>query len=261
MEMDITQYLKDTENSLRDFIAAVLEDKLGDNWVLNCGVSEGRLKNWTDRRTVEAKRQTSATVEERLIYYADFYDLTTILHKNWSGEFSQAFGDWKTMEVMLNILEKYRDPDAHRRELLPHQKHLIAGISGEIRNKIVRYRSKKETSDDYFPRIESVRDNLGNIWVPPNFQSVVTNHTLRVGDLLEFVVTATDPEGGELEYGLGFYNWQKSSILTLELEHKHISKELHINILIRSTRDYHAFDIGYDDGVIFTYAVLPKKDS
>ena len=40
-------------------------------------------------------------------------------------------GEWKTMEVWLDELEKLRNPDAHRRELLPHQKQLAAGIAGE----------------------------------------------------------------------------------------------------------------------------------
>ena len=33
------------------------------------------------------------------------------------------------MEVWLNELEALRDADAHRRELLPHQKHLALGRS------------------------------------------------------------------------------------------------------------------------------------
>ena len=70
------------------------------------------------------------------------------------------------MDVWLSELEKLRDPEARRRELLPHQKHLAIGISGEIRNRLIRYRSKQETSEDYYPRIESVRDSLGNIWTP-----------------------------------------------------------------------------------------------
>ena len=34
---------------------------------------------------------------------------------------------------------------------------------GEIRTRLIRYRSKLETSEDYFPKIESARDSLGNI--------------------------------------------------------------------------------------------------
>jgi hypothetical protein len=37
------------------------------------------------------------------------------------------------MKVRLSVLERLRDPDAHRRESLAHQKHMALGIEGEIR--------------------------------------------------------------------------------------------------------------------------------
>src|SRR6266487_2614817 len=163
MEADITQALKDTENSLRDFIAVILEKEIGPEWMKKCGVGEDRLKKWEERKAAEVKRQSGGAVEPRLIYYADFYDIKTILKKNWN-RFADALGDWKTMEIYLAELEALRDPDAHRRELLPHQKSLAAGIAGEIRTRLIRYRSKLETKEDYFPRIESAGDSLGNIW-------------------------------------------------------------------------------------------------
>jgi hypothetical protein len=76
---DITQALRDTENSLRDFIAVVLRAKLGESWLENCGISSERLEKWKERKAEEEKRQESGVVEQRLIYYADFYDLRTIL--------------------------------------------------------------------------------------------------------------------------------------------------------------------------------------
>ena len=157
MEIDITQTLKDTENALRDFIANVLSKKFGQNWIEQCGVTQERLQKWQERKDAEYKRQKFGTVDERLIYYADFYDLETMLNKHWS-DFSEALGEWKTMKVWLEELGRLRDPDAHRRELLPHQKHLAIGIAGEIRTRLVRYRSKQETGEDYYPRIESAMD-------------------------------------------------------------------------------------------------------
>lgn len=203
--MDVTQALRDAENLLRDFIAAVLSQSLGPDWVEQSGVSPERLEKWRKRKVAEEKRQESGVVEERLIYYADFYDLKTILKKNWSTEFSTVFGNWKTFEVWLTELERLRDPDAHRRELLPHQKYLAFGISGEIRTRIVRYRSRKETTEDCFPRIESVRDSLGNIWVHSGEtfgKGVTTEMKLRPGDTIDFIVTASDPEDLPLEYGI-----------------------------------------------------------
>jgi hypothetical protein len=70
-------------------------------------------------------------VDPRLIYYADFYDLGTIIEKNWSL-FKDVFGELNRLRVYLHDLERLRDPDAHRRELLPHQKHIVLGVSGEL---------------------------------------------------------------------------------------------------------------------------------
>ena len=145
---DVHQALKEVENSLRDFIAYTLEKRFGPNWIDNCGVSPSRINICHERKATEANRQQTGAVEDRLLYYADFYDLSTILKKHWSDEtvgFSDALGKWKTIEVFLDELEKLRDPHAHQRELLPHQKHLILGLSGEIRNRLIRYRSKMET--------------------------------------------------------------------------------------------------------------------
>lgn len=258
--MDVNQTLKDTENSLRDIISSILLKSLGEDWIKECGVSPERIKKWEERKEVEAKRQDTGTVEERLIYYADFYDLKTILQKYWGGEFSKIFGDWRTIEVYLKILEKYRDVEAHRRELLPHQKNLILGISGEIRNSLIRYRSKKETGEDCFPRIESIRDNLGNLWVPGKDRSVNTTNILRPGDILEFVVTASDPEGLELEYSIvGKIEWQRENNLKFLISKKDIGKNVILLIIIRSLRDYHACDLGYDDAINFNYQILPNK--
>jgi hypothetical protein len=258
--VDVTQALKDAENSLRDFIAVVLRDKLGEEWVENCGVSSDRLAKWEERRTAEEKRQKFGVVEPRLIYYADFYDLPTILRKHWSGPFSEALGDLKTMEVWLNELSRFRDPDAHRRELLPHQKHLIYGIAGEIRNRLVRYRSKRETSEDYYPRIESVRDSLGNTCIQA-YQLVETGMRVRVADVIEYVITATDPMGEPLQYALyesTDTRWQDQNVLSLTLGQHHIEKKHSVLLAIRSQRRYHAYR-DYDDLAGFVYEVLPPS--
>lgn len=261
--IDVTQSLKDTENSLRDFIALVLQKQLGNSWVEECGVSPERLDKWKERRVAEEKRQKSGVIEQRLIYYADFYDLSTILKKHWSGTFSDALGDWKKTEVWLGELEKLRDPDAHRRELLPHQKHLILGISGEIRTRLIRYRSKQETSDDYYyPKIESARDSIGNIYAYGETGSVIdTGMSLRVGDFIEFVITASDPMGEPLQYAIFnslLTRWQDNNIIQLTITEEDIQKRFSVMLIVKSMRKYHA-NKKYDDTVLFSYEVLPPK--
>jgi hypothetical protein len=262
-DIDITQALKDTENSLRDFIAVTLAESFGESWPQKCGVSSDRVKKWEERKADEAKRQEAGTVEPRLLYYADFYDLPVILKKHWE-KFSPALGDFKTMEVFLTELGRLRDPDAHRRELLPHQKHLAAGIAGEIRTRLIRYRSKMETSEDYFPRIEVVRDSLGNIAIASGEKKyVMTKSILRPGDTIDFVVTAVDPLGEPLSYALESTGlrteWQHQNSLSLKIGNAHISKSCVVRIFIRSHRDYHAVDWKSDDFAEFYYTVLPQK--
>ena len=256
--MDITESLKHTENALRDFITSVLKAKYGDNWLDQSGISQDRIIKWKERKIEEEKRFENNAVEQRLLYYSDFYDLITLLQKNWNGELKQALGDWSTIKVFLDLLHDFRNPDAHRREFLPHQSHLILGITGEIRSRLVMYRSKKDTGDDIFPKIESVRDNLGNEWTPDVMISVRTGMKLRPGDVLEFIVTATDPLGEQLLYSVGDGEWQVSNILTLPIVEEHIQLRFLVNISIKSNREHHASKY-WDDLACFSYVVLPNK--
>lgn len=261
--MDITQVLKDTENALRDFIAFILSEKFGSEWEQNSGVSSDRINKWKERKEGERKRQESGARDERLIYYADFYDLKAILKKNWDL-FSKALGDLKTTEVWLTELERLRDPDAHRREILPHQKHLILGVSGELRTRIARYRSKQETSESYYPRIEFAADNLGNTWKLGGGSMVYTDMKLRPGDVLEYIITASDPLDEPLKYQFAFGvgspgyggEWSMENTFTFLITEKYIGKSFYANIRIRSDRKYHAHQ-DYDDSIMFKYEVLP----
>lgn len=263
-EMDVTQALADTENALRDFISVVLHKKLGELWLDGSGVSPERLRKWNERKAEEEKRQQSGAIEQRLIYYADFYDLSTILKKHWDGEFSAALGEWKRMEVWLNELEKLRDPDAHRRELMPHQKHLITGVSGEIRTLLARYRSKQETSEDYYPRLEAVRDNLGNFYSYGASNLIKTKTRLQVGGQLDIVVTASDPQGKPLEYAISVnfspssfkLKWQDSNVFHVRIGREHVARVFCLSIMIRGQQEFHA-SASFDDNVDFLYEVLP----
>jgi Swt1-like HEPN len=261
-QIDITQALKDTENCLRDFISEVMERKFGAEWPGKCGLPSDRIEKWKQRKTEEEKKQKFGTVDPRLIYYADFYDLKTILHKNWSGEFSDALGDWRKMEVWLDQLEDLRNPDAHRRELLPHQKHLALGIEGEIRGRLVRYRSKRETADDYFPRIESIRDNYGNVYGSGTTSIFDCATVLRPGDKLEFVITARDPLDEKLLYEFRPYSrvaeWIESNSHTYVVTAADVGAMFQFSLSIKTEREYHAMG-NYDHSVMFIYKVLPAK--
>ena len=257
--------IRDVENALRSFITTVLSDRFGEAWLEKCGVSPDRLESWRNKREAEEKRLTlGGVVEPRLIYYADFYDLWTILNKHWNGPFSDAFGKKRTMEAYMDTLETLRNAEAHGRVLVPHQTKLAIGIAGDIRSRLVRYRSKMESDEDVFPLIERVCDNFGNIWTPEGAGRRAGNDTiLRPGDTLEFVVTARDPEDLPLEYGLFCYAashnfWGPDSTLVFRVTEELITAHLSLTVMIRSPRPYHGQGSA-DDFVNFGYKVFPLK--
>ena len=121
-----------------------------------------------------------------------------------------------------------------------------------------------ETSEDYYPRIESARDSIGHIWTYGISKSTNVPTRLRPSDILEFVVTASDPMGADLQYALtvtGHHHnpdWQDSNVMSLTILDTYVRKDFGVMLWLRSPREFHA--VGeYDDSVTFTYEVLPPK--
>lgn len=52
---------------------------------------EERVAKWRERLSEEKKSLSSGNLDERLIYYADFYDLETIKKKSWDDELKKSF--------------------------------------------------------------------------------------------------------------------------------------------------------------------------
>ena len=258
--MDIRQTLKDTENSIRDFVSIIMENNLGKDWFsTSSGISEERFNLLQERKDWYEERHSDLAEENRLINYTNFHDIYTIIAHNWEGDFEIAFGDLKTLETYLTVIERHNNPDTHNRALLIHQKHLILGISGELRNKMIVYRSWKENGTKGFPKIESVQDNLGNLWIYGKPKKIKTALNLRVGDVVEFVVTAKDPEDMDLEYRIYPEKWQSSNVLLLQIQEKHIGAQGNVHIAIKSPRKHKAYPLGYDDRVTFEYTILPNE--
>jgi len=265
--MDTSEALKQTENSLRDLLSYLLSRKLGDDWYLKSGISEKRIEQWRERKEVDEKKFGFS--DPRLIYYADFYDLKTIVKKSWDKGISGVFGKLKELEVYLDCLDELRNPDAHRRELLPYQKQLALGISGKIRIQITEYFSNMETGESYYPRIESIQDSLGNTWSSGSSKTNDTKRTLRPTDQIQFTISATDPMGEQLEYSVHpgsvpyEFEWKKEGNFELTINESHVAQKLWINIAIKSPRPFHATSaVGLgkvDDIVKFGYEVLPPR--
>lgn len=257
--MEILRALKDAENAFRDFTEFVLERSLGEHWPDKCGLKPETIEAWRERKALAEVDLVPTTGEERLLYHALFEDLYEVVQHNWVGDLQSTFTDKEKLLTYLRLIEHYRNPDNNRRELFVHQKHLILGVTGEIRSKIVAYRSLLDIGKEGYPRIEYIKDSLGNIWVPGKPRRLKTNFTLYPGMKVEFIVQAQDPEEKPLEFRIHGNRWQSGNILFLEVEEKHVKKQAQINITIRSARKFHAYPLGYDDRVVFEYQILPKQ--
>lgn len=260
--MDVESELKNLENSLRDFIEYTLSRRYGTEWVSAVKVSADRVARWKDRQETEQKRLATDALEGRILYYADFYDLRSIISKHWDDGFAEAFGEKKTVEVLLNEMEKLRDPNAHRRELHEYQKHLVLGVSGELRTRIMKSRGKRESPDDYFPVVEAVTDSLGNKASNTAYaQAIYAATPVRVGDQVEIQVFSTDPLGGELDFSIariGSKDWNPSNARVISFVESDIGRTCDINVMVRSQRTYHAYH-DFDDYVMYRYVVLPRE--
>ncbi len=121
------------------------------------------------------------------------------------------------------------------------------------------------TIEDHFPRIESIRDNIGNLWVANINVEKRTGMILHPGDELEFVITASDPLGEILtyclsaNYGQSLKKWQKNNSLAYIIKPNDIGKYFSLFLAIKSSRKYHAHDF-CDAFVQFNYTVLPKNN-
>jgi hypothetical protein len=257
--MDYTDDLFALENSLRTIIDQIGLENHGGKYLGALGVSSGAQGNWETRREREAQRRGSGFAEQRLLYFADFGDLEEIILANWAL-FEPVFDDKARTTVYLRKLRELRNPDAHRRELTQSEKALVAGLTGDLRTQITRYLSIRDTPDEFFPRMESLRDSLGNA------MNTTPRPVVRVGDRIEFIAEAWDPFGAELEFqwsaGSGHdqveQDWSTSNRFVWIVQPSHVANPAWVNCSMRGPREPHA-EGSRDAGWSMAYTVLPNR--
>jgi hypothetical protein len=259
-----------TENVVRELVQDLMGDRYGASWVDRLGVTPERLAGWEQRRDEERKRRAGAVIEERILWYADFTDLWTILRKNWNV-FKPCFGDLKRLEVYLDRLGALRNPGAHSRALLPFERLLVEGMTGELRQQVTLFRAAGAggPEPEHFPRIEIVRDSFGHQIAGMAQRPLVAldagDIVLRPGDEIAFSGSAWDPDGETLHWSVGRvgepalleatgddfeYTWRVSEA--------DIAEAVFVQIDVSSGRSYHRHS-GYDDRLMFRYRVLPRR--
>jgi len=246
------------ENILRILIILILEKEYGSGYAKHFGVTSDRLEKWHKKRDEYHRKMKGTPTEQRLIYFADFYDIKKVVTSNWPL-FKDIFFEKKRFELFFDEVQKCRNELAHGRELLKYQTNLIRGVVGELKTRLIQYRNKNITLDDFFLKIIKINDSIGNIYDSTTNHVIMINQLLQPGDLLEFNVDAFDPKGRDIFYflridGIPFLEKSKSSELQFEITEDHISKYLDVRVIALT-------DASYDnsDGVSFSYSVIPKE--
>ncbi|MDR2955603.1 MAG: hypothetical protein LBV43_11025 [Prevotella sp.] len=183
--------INEYENLLRNIIL----NFLGENAEVY-KISPDRIDKWKDKKKEDDGRNKGLK-ETRIIYYSDFYDLETIINKNWEI-FSPLFEDKKRFNTFFKEVYNFRNTVAHGRKLTKSQLYLLEGILLDLNNLQTIYHNKNNMVDDFFISINKISDNLGNVWTKERRTTI--QPTLRVGDEYEILIEANDPKDREIEY-------------------------------------------------------------
>jgi hypothetical protein len=151
----------------------------------------------------------------------------------------------------------------HGRDLLPFERQLAAGIGGDIRNRITIYRSGRGPSQEYFSRVEYVRDSFGRTAYgegstrtddPP----IITVHP---GELVTFDMHAWAPDNAPYTWRIIFDG--PPTAVTIDddtfqwhVGEEHIREEQGVTFYLLSDRRYQRRTT-YDDAVTLHFRVLP----
>lgn len=288
------------ERALRQVMESCYSGALGPDW-LNTVTKPEQITAWASRATVEAAKRTRrgvAGVPAAGLAYANLHDLRQILHAHWEPvaaalgplrevaalleRFDNLTAEQAAKREVLALLDRFddlRNTVAHSRELLPFEKDLLAGIAGDIGNRVTIHMSNQDPGGDYYPRIDSVRDAFGN---EPTAEALATGTTpfvetgmrLRPGDVVTFTCQGTDPQGRQLDWGLqngrvgmgghdSFFVAQSSgSDVTLDWEvtDDDVRIRAQIFVVLRAAGTQFHREGWVDQQVVFAYRVDPADD-
>lgn len=275
--MEPTDALHSIETALRLLIMEVLGD---DSWLAAPGAPD--LSRLEEKQSEEFKRRDGiAVVSSRLIDYAETYQLTGLIAKNWES-FKPAFADKSRTMAYFSIVEDVRNNIAHNRDLAPFERDLISGIAGQLRSQVSIYRSERSAVARYYPLIETVNDNFGNqgpAHRSKRYSSDKPLMRLEVGDVLTFEGSAFDARGKGCRWlvatgNRGWHHVSRTDVADIaegdrvafqyKVTEANVGEEFKVLVKIASKSKYHRYVLpggeSYDDSTEFTYAVNPPYD-
>lgn len=264
--------LESCETALRQLLVHVLAEKHGSEWMTKV-FNEEQLAAFEEKLEYEQKKRTSrgvAIVSSALIDYTQFFDLLTLAEKNWELV-APALGKKADTLALLRRINDLRNSVAHNRALLPFEEDLVAGIAGEIRNRVTIYMSSQDPTGDIYARIEEVSDGFGNRLdgvrtLGASHPSVETGLTLSVGQIVTFRCRASDPHGRPLSWRLITSSVHDRSMvvdgddveLRWEVTDEHVSSQTNVYVQLIAESRHHRWAQTYDGQAVFLYRVDPS---
>lgn len=259
------------ERALRELMTRVYTADLGADWI-NQVLTPGKIAAAQSKMETErATRQKRGVVQvsDRLLDYVEFHELIKIADKNWEP-LSVCLGDKRSMLPLLNRFDGLRNSVAHSRDLLPHERDLLSGIAGEIRNRVTLFMSSQDAAGDYFARIESISDSFGFSVdgaqaSSPTGSGTNTGQHLQVGQIVTFTCRGTDPHGRQLSWAVETSPGPNPMVpavgddveVTWAVHEQHVSAQTVVIIYMYSDGPHHRLDGRWDGRAIFWYAVDP----
>lgn len=262
--------LATAEQALRELLRTTVGERLGPGWLER--VKPDRVSDWQRRIAEErAARKGTAAVSEDLLDYAQLFDLLNILGRYWN-DVHPALGDKRVMVPLLERLDDVRNAVAHSRALLPFEEDLIAGIAGEVRNRVTIYMSTRDPAGDPYARVESITDSFGNTMegrkTTTSYNPIVlTGLTLHPGDVVTYTCRGTDPLGRTLRWQLvagrrGVTEAEATGgDVTMQwvVTSEHVAQSVNAQIRMTAESEFHRWTEGIDGLALFEYRVDPPR--
>lgn len=273
--LDAAVALTTVERALRQLMEHAYRKQFGDSWLERISTTEQRTK-WSGLAEEEQKKRGRRGVSQvpgAGLDYVHMHDLREIVRLHWDP-LAEALKGQTEVLVLLKRFDDLRNTVAHSRSLVSFEEDLLAGIAGDIRNRVAIYMSKQDPHGEFFPRIESVQDHLGNeptstqLINPERVANCFPDVILRPGDVVQFQCSGVDPQGRQLEWTYsksGILMWRNEQIevgadvtLTWEVQPQDVAGRRSVHIFMRAAdTPYHRIAQGYDHAVAYTYQVLP----
>ncbi|NLI85230.1 MAG: hypothetical protein GX440_07535 [Propionibacterium sp.] len=260
------------ENALRDLMEHAYAEQWGPSWLDKVSTQKQR-EVWADRAQAERDRirKGVAAVSPVGLQYSNLYDLTAIAEKNWQP-LASALGKSKDCLPLLRRADSLRNTVAHNRLLVAHERDLLSGIAGQIRNQVTIYMSNHDPAGDIYPRIEKLADSFGRI-IRPSLDSppsLTAEQVLHPGDVVEFTCFGTDPQDRSLAWELwkpkvrqpvprATTNAGEEACLEWVVSEDDVQERCWIDIRMSAVGARHHRNGSLDGSGVFVYIVRPPR--